>query len=759
MVSVKDALELRVAEAQQQDVGKGVVRLSRKHQRALGLERSDVVEIEGKRTTAAIAIPGFSDDEGLDVIRMDGLVRRNAKVGIGDAVQVRKAEWREAKKVVLSPAKSGMRVVGPGDALRPTLLYRPLVQGDLISTSVFQHPHEAFPRDFFSDDFFRAFFESPAFGLMEMRLIVSATLPKGIVRVTEETEIELVPEHLEPRELERMGDTYDDVGGMKPVISKVREMIELPLKHPELFDRLGIDPPKGVLLHGPSGTGKTLLARAVAHESGAFFTAINGPEIMGKFYGESEERLRQVFAEAEQNAPAIVFIDELDSVAPRRAEVSGEVERRVVAQLLTLMDGLKSRRHIIVIGATNRLDAVDPALRRPGRFDREIFIGIPDRAGRLEILQIHTRGMPMAKDVNLKNLAEATHGYTGSDVAALAKEAAMATLRRAMPSLDLQQKAVPREVLERLTVTAADFEEALKNVQPSALREIVIEIPNVRWDSVGGLDQVKTLLYERVEMPLKQPEAFARLGVKPPKGLLLYGPPGTGKTLLAKAVATEAGANFMSAKGSQLLSKWYGESEKKIAELFQRARQVTPAILFFDELDSLAPVRGGALGEPQVTERVVNQILAEMDGLEELRGVVVLAATNRPDLVDPALLRPGRFDELVYVPIPDEAARLEIFRAHTRKMALDRDVDLGQLAKIAERFTGADIASVCTTAGLLALRENPGAREITMEHFLRAIKETIPSVTEEMEREYEKVAQQVKQQTVHIGFQPTRKTS
>jgi len=581
---------------------------------------------------------------------------------------------------------------------------------------------------------------------------VTATVPKGIVRVSEQTEIELLPEHLEPKEREVMEVTYDDLGGIKPVVEKVREMIELPLKHPELFDRLGIDPPKGVLLHGSPGTGKTLLAKAVASESEAFFTSINGPEIMGKFYGESEERLRQIFTEAEKNAPAIIFIDELDSIAPKRAEVTGEVERRIVAQLLTLMDGLKVRRNVIVIGATNRVDAVDPALRRPGRFDREIEIRIPDQLGRREILQIHTRGMPLGKDVELDKMAEVTHGYTGSDIAALAKEAALATLRRVMPTLNLEEKAIPAEFLEKLTVTRADFEQGLKEVQPSALREIVVEIPNVRWEDVGGLQEVKQLLHEMVELPLNHPDSFIRLGIRSPKGILLYGPPGTGKTMVAKAMATQAGVNFLTAKGSALLSKWYGESEKKVAEFFHRAKQVAPTILFFDELDSIAPVRGGGLGESQVTERVVNQMLAEMDGMEELKGIVVLAATNRPDMIDPALLRPGRFDEIVYVPIPDRMARMEIIRTHTKGMALDSDVNLEKLTEITDRYTGADIAGVCMKAGLYALRENPEARRVTMEHFFRAIKEAIPSVTEEMEKEYEKMARKVKQESVRIGF-------
>ena len=748
----KDSLRLKVASAQQQDVGKGIVRIGAEQIKVLGIERGDVIEIKGKRLTAAIAVPGYHEDQGLEIVRMDGLVRGNSGVGIGEHVELKKANWKEAKKVSLAPAKEGLQIAGSGEGLKPTLLYHPLVQSDLISTTVFNRARQSFPTDFFRDDFFRGFLESPAFGLMEIRLVVTATVPKGIVRVSEQTEIELLPEHLEPKEREVMEVTYDDLGGIKPVVEKVREMIELPLKHPELFDRLGIDPPKGVLLHGSPGTGKTLLAKAVASESEAFFTSINGPEIMGKFYGESEERLRQIFTEAEKNAPAIIFIDELDSIAPKRAEVTGEVERRIVAQLLTLMDGLKARRNVIVIGATNRVDAVDPALRRPGRFDREIEIRIPDQLGRREILQIHTRGMPLGNDVELDKIAEVTHGYTGSDIASLAKEAALATLRRVMPTVNLEEKAIPVEVLKKLTVTRDDFEQGLKEVQPSALREIVVEIPNVRWEDVGGLHEVKQLLHEMVELPLNHPDSFTRLGIRSPKGILLYGPPGTGKTMVAKAVATQAGANFLTAKGSALLSKWYGESEKKVAEFFHRAKQVAPTILFFDELDSIAPVRGGGLGESQVTERVVNQMLAEMDGMEELKGVVVLAATNRPDMIDPALLRPGRFDEIVYVPIPDRMARMEIIRSHTKGMALDSDVNLEKLTEITDRYTGADIAGVCMKAGLYALRENPEARRVTMEHFFRAIKEAIPSVTEEMEKEYEKMARKVKQDSVRIGF-------
>jgi len=743
---------VRVAEALQPDVGKGIVRLGVQQLAALGLEQGGVVEIRGKRVTAAVALAAYAEDEGLDIIRMDGLLRGNAHVGIGEFIEIAAAEWKEARTVSLAPAKEGLRIGGSGEGLRPTLLHRPLVQGDLISTSVFKRPPTGPGGQMLSDDFVRGLFESRAFGLMEIRLVVTGTTPKGIVRVTENTQIELVPEYVGEQGHALREVTYDDIGGIKPVIVKLQEMVELPLKHPELFARLGIDPPSGVLLHGPPGTGKTLLAKAVAHESEAYFSAINGPEIMGKHYGESEERLRAVFADAEKNGPAIVFIDELDSIAPKRGDVTGELERRIVAQLLALMDGLKSRRNVIVIGATNRVDAIDPALRRPGRFDREIEIRIPDAAGRLEILMIHTRGMPLAKDVSLEWLAAHTHGFSGSDIAALTKEAALATLRRVMPTINLEEKTIPQEILETLEVRREDFDSALTEVQPSALREIVVEIPTVRWEDVGGLAEVKRVLHEMVEMPLLAPEAFKRIGIRPPKGVLLYGPPGTGKTMVAKAVAHEARANFLSTKGSSLLSKWYGESEKKIAEFFHRARQVTPAIIFFDEMDSLAPVRGSSIGEPQVTERIVNQLLAEMDGMQELRGVVVLGATNRPDMVDPALLRPGRFDELVYVTIPDAPARLSIFVAQTKKMSLAADVDLAKLVAITERFTGADIAGVCMKAGLLALRESADAAAVTMDHFQRAVKDAIPSVTEEMEREYEKLARKVKQEALRIGF-------
>jgi transitional endoplasmic reticulum ATPase len=587
---------------------------------------------------------------------------------------------------------------------------------------------------------------------------VVSTQPRGIVQITAETEVELRPQFEEPKEARRADVTYDDIGGLGNTVDQVREMVELPLRHPELFQRLGIDPPKGVLLYGPPGTGKTLLARAVANETEAQFFHIAGPEIMGSHYGESEQRLRQVFQDAQQNAPAIIFIDEIDSIAPKREDVSGEVERRIVAQLLTLMDGLEPRQNIVVIGATNRREAIDEALRRPGRFDREIIIGVPDEPGRREVLAIHTRGMPLAEDVDLDEIARTTYGFVGADLSALAREAAMDSLRRILPNINLKD-GIPAEVLDNLQVARADFLNAMKRVQPSALREIMIQVPNVTWDDIGGVDEARTRLREGVELPLKSPESFRRIGIRPAKGFLLFGPPGTGKTLLAKAVAREAQANFVATKSSDLLSKWYGESEQQVSRLFARARQVAPTVIFLDEIDSLAPVRGGGLGEPAVTERVVNTILAEMDGLEELQGVVVMAATNRPNLVDPALLRPGRFDELIYVSVPDTAGRRHILGIHSKNMPLAEDVDLDDLASRTNRFTGADLEDLTRRAGLLALRESLDAQIVRRAHFDRALRETRPSVTPEMEREYEEMVRTLKQegpQRQPIGFVPMR---
>ncbi len=746
-----DTVRLQVASAQKQDVGKGVARISKDALEALGVRAGQIVEITGQRTTASIVVPPYAEDQGLSIIRLDGLQRANAGIGIGDHVEISRAEVQAAQKVVIAPAQKNVQLSGPGQALLRTLYQRPLVAGDLISTAVYQRT-PGMDGNQFPEEIFRALFQQRAFGLQEIRLRVISTTPRGIVQVTEDTEIELEARYAEPEEARRPMDvTYDDVGGLGPMIPKIREMVELPLKHPELFGRLGIDPPKGVLLYGPPGTGKTLLARAVAAESGTRFFNINGPEIMGSRYGESEERLRGVFEEAQENAPAIIFIDEIDSIAPKRSEVNGEVERRVVAQLLTLMDGLEPRQNVIVIGATNRVDAVDEALRRPGRFDRELVIGVPDLDGRREILGIHTRGMPLASDVDLQELARTTYGFVGADLASLAREAAIEALRRHLPDIDLEEKEISAEVLENLVVTREDFQNALKNAQPSALREIMIQVPNVGWDDIGGVEQTKEALREGIELPLKNPEAFRRVGIRPAKGFLLYGPPGTGKTLLAKAVAREAEANFIATKSSDLLSKWYGESEQQIARLFQRARQVAPTVVFIDELDSLAPQRGGGLGEPQVTERVVNTLLAEMDGLEELQGVVVIGATNRPTLLDPALLRPGRFDEIVYVPVPGEKGRRKILQIHTKNMTLANDVNLDAIARRTEGYSGADLENLVRRAGLHALREDVNASEVPMRFFEKALGETAASVTEEMAREYERMAEQLKQENPHGG--------
>lgn len=598
-------LKLAVAEAKRQvDVGRGLVRLDDDVIKKLVIEEGDVVEVIGSKPTGAIALEGYPEDRGLHIARIDGFMRRNAGTSIGEKVTIRKVEVKEAKKVVIAPAESGVRFIASGGVIKRNLLGRPLLKGDLITTSA---PVGA---DIF-EEFFGGFV-----GLGEMKFIVTNTSPSGIVLVTELTDVEVLSEAVEIKEVKVPVVTYEDIGGLKGELQRVREMIELPLKHPEIFDRLGIEPPKGVLLHGPPGTGKTLIAKAVANEADAYFIPIAGPEIMSKFYGESEARLREVFEDAEKNAPSIVFIDELDAIAPKREEVTGEVERRVVAQLLSLMDGLKARGKVVVIGATNRPQALDPALRRPGRFDREIVIGVPDRDGRKEVLQIHTRGMPLAKEVDLDALANVTHGFVGADLEAICKEAAMSTLRRILPEIKLAEKVIPSEVLEKLQVTKEDFDNALKMVEPSAMREVLVEVPNVRWSDIGGLEEVKQELQEAVEWPIKQPELFKRMGIEPPRGILLYGPPGTGKTLLARAVATESEANFIAVKGPEMLSKWVGESEQAVRETFRKARMVAPAIIFFDEIDAVVPMRGSGIGDSHVTERVISQLLTERTGAE-----------------------------------------------------------------------------------------------------------------------------------------------
>ncbi len=746
---------LQVAGMKPEDVGKGVARLGRTSFESLEIAEGDVVQISGKRMTAAIALSPYPEDVGLELIRLDGLQRANADVGMGDHVEVRKAEVKQARKIQIAPAQKNVRLSGSPELLRRTLFRRPLVAGDTVSTAVYHREQSPTGAPRAPDDIFRTFFQQPAFALQEIRLIVVSTTPRGVVQVGSDTEIELLPEFTEPQESRRADVTYDDIGGLGNTVEQVREMIELPLKHPEIFHRLGIDPPKGVLLHGPPGTGKTLLARAVANEADANFFSIAGPEIMGRHYGESEQRLREMFQQAELQAPSIIFIDEIDSIAPKRSEVTGELERRVVAQLLTLLDGMEPRQNVVVIGATNRVNAIDEALRRPGRFDREIVIGVPDDKGRREVLAIHTRGMPLAEDVDVEELARTTYGFVGADLAALTREAAIEALRRNLPFMDLDRAEVPTEILENIRVERHDFLNALKRVQPSAMREIMIQVPTIRWDEVGGLEEAKRSLKDGIQLPLRHPEAFRRLGIRPANGFLLYGPPGTGKTLLAKAVAREAEANFIAAKSSDLLSKWYGESEQQISRLFGRARQVAPTVIFIDEIDSLAPQRGGGLGEPAVTERVVNTLLAEMDGLEEQQGVVVIGASNRPTLLDPALLRPGRFDEMVYVSVPTLEGRLQILKIHTSEMPLADDVNLQSLAERTHGYTGADLEDLTRRAGLNALRENLDADVIPMNFFDLALGETRASVTPEMEKEYEEIADQLKRESPRgrkIGF-------
>lgn len=741
-------VRLQVAPARQEESGQGIARLPRSALQRLGITEGDVVEITGKRVTAAIAMAAYPEDDALDVVRLDGLQRGNAEAGSGEHVLIARGESRPATRVVFAPAQREMRLQGPTNALKRNFFRRPLVAGDVVATTG-QQPVQNMPSEV------RQLLRVPAYALTQIRLSVAATSPKGTVHIDENTEVELRTEFEEPRD-GRAVVNYDDVGGMEETIRALREMVELPLRYPELFIRLGVEPPKGVLLHGPPGTGKTRLAQAVANESDAEFFTINGPEIMGSGYGESEKRLREVFEEASRAAPAIIFIDEIDSIAPKRTQVTGEAEKRLVAQLLTLMDGLEKRANLVVIAATNRPDAIDEALRRPGRFDREIVIGVPDERGRREILAIHTRGMPREEGVDLDELARVTHGFVGADIAALAREAAIEAVRRIMPRLDLDERTIPPDVLEDLCVTREDFLSALKRIQPSAMREVMVQMPNVRWADIGGVGEAIDKLKEGIELPLKNPEAFRRLGIRPAKGFLLYGPPGTGKTLLAKAVAKEAEANFISMKSSDLLSKWYGESEQQIAKMFARARAVAPCVVFIDEIDSLVPARGSGQGEPQVTGRVVNTILAEMDGLEELQSVVIIGATNRPNLIDPALLRPGRFDELVYVGTPDRPGREHILAIHTGKMPLAEDVDLAVIAGKTERFTGADLEDVVRRAGLAALRRVGGeVNEVAAQDFVAALKDSRATVTEEMESEYKQMRGELKKRAASvqpIGF-------
>jgi len=738
-VDDKNSIKLKVAESVQEDVNKGVCRLSTSFMEEIGVRPGDIISIEGKRKTVCIADRCYPGDLSLNIIRIDGLTRRNANVSIGDDVSVRKAKVSEAKKVIVAPAMKNITVTITGDVLKRGLVGRAVMKGDFIALAGYRKKRPSFSRGVFDDIFNIIDEDIMSFGFGDLKFIIVDANPKQEVVISENTEVVFNPEAVEFVEDQQFDIAYEDIGGLGNELEKIREMVELPLKHPEVFDRLGIEPPKGVLLHGPPGTGKTLLARAVANETNSHFIHINGPEIMSKFYGQSEQNLRKKFDDAEKNAPSIIFIDEIDAIASKREEVHGEVERRVVAQLLTLMDGLKSRGKVVVIAATNVPNLLDPALRRPGRFDREIDIGVPSKEGRLDVLKIHTRNMPLAKNVSLKEVAAITHGFVGADLASLCKEAAMILLRRLLPKLKLSEdEPISSEVLNQIQITKKDFQEALKVVRPSALREVLVELPNVAWDDIGGLDEVKQELKESVEWPLKKAEVFKKLGISPPKGILLYGPPGTGKTLLAKAVANESEANFISVKGPELFSKWVGESEKAVREVFAKARQTSPTIIFFDELDAIAPKRTEG-GENNVSERVVNQLLTEMDGLEELYNISIVASTNRPDIIDGALLRPGRFDRLILVPAPDEKTRKKIFSVHLKDMSLGKDVNVSTLVKRTKGYTGADINSVCREAGIIALRKNISAKAVTQKNFLAALEVVKPSVSAELGKVYKEL--------------------
>jgi transitional endoplasmic reticulum ATPase len=732
VIKMNKEVKLNVAEARSRDVGRKRARISPNVMKELGVDTGDFVEIEGRTGSVLAQVwPSYPEDEDKDIIRIDGTMRKAIGVSVGEAVTVRKAEASPATKVVLAPTGIEGKLRAEyaeyiESVLREELVGKPLKRGEAITVPL------------------------PFFGA-ELTFVVTNTQPTTNVFVNSSTEIQVREEPVKEGELagEIPKVTWEDIGDLDEAKRKLREMVELPMRQPELFKHLGIEPPKGVLLYGPPGTGKTLLAKALANEIGAYFIAISGPEIMSKYYGESEQRLREIFQQAQENAPSIIFIDEIDSIAPNREEVTGEVERRVVAQLLTLMDGLKERGKVVVIAATNRPNAVDPALRRPGRFDREIEISPPDVKARKEILMVHTRNVPLAEDVDLDKIASITHGFTGADLAALVKEAAMNAIRRFIEEkkVNLNEPIKP-EILKELKVTWNDFMSAMKDMNPSLIREIYVEVPNVRWSDIGGLDEAKQQLKEAVEWPLKYPEIYEKMGVRPPRGILLFGPPGTGKTLLAKAAATESEANFIAVRGPEILSKWVGESEKAIREIFRRARQVAPTIVFFDEIDSIAPARGFRYDTSGVTDRIVNQILAEMDGIQPLSNVVVIAATNRPDILDPALLRPGRFDRLVYIPPPDKQSRLSILKIHTRKVPLASDVDLDKLAEMTEGYTGADLEALVREAVMLALREKLEARPVEMKYFLKAMEQVQPSLNKDDIEKYSRLAKQLKKLTL-----------
>src|SRR2546426_1203892 len=717
-------VQLKVADAKQRDIGHGKARIDNETMQKLAITAGDIIEVRGKRSTVAIAWPAYAEDQGQEIILIDGLLRRNAGVALNEFVSIKKAEVEASQTIAFAPSDVRLSVDEEFVSfVKRRFMAMSFVEGDMTLLNIFG---SAVP------------------------LITTRTRPRGPVKITESTLVQVMSEPI-PDKKGLPIVTYEDIGGLHGEIQRIREMVELPLRHPELFQRLGIEPPKGIFLYGPPGCGKTLVAKAVASESDADFYVISGPEIISKFYGESEARLREIFQQALETAPSIIFIDELDAIAPKREEVTGEVERRVVAQLLSLMDGMSARGNIIVIGATNRPNSIDPALRRPGRFDREIEIGVPDKLGRYEVLQIHTRSMPLSSDVNLHRLADICHGYTGADISALCREGAMKALRRYLPEINLEEERIPTGILEKMEVNVEDFTNAYREITPTAMREVYIEVPSVNWADVGGLTEVKQELQEAVEWPIKKPEVFKRVGIRPPKGILLFGPPGCGKTMLAKAVATESEANFISIKGPELFSKWVGESEKAIREVFRKGRTAAPSIVFFDELDSVVPRRGTDLGDSGASERVISQLLTEMDGIESLVNVVVIGASNRPDMIDPAILRPGRFDRLIFVPPPDHATRLQILKIHTRKMPLAEGVDIDQITSQAAGYSGADLEAVCREAGLISLRRNIETKSVTMEDFRDALEQVKPSITADMENWYKGFTKRFKKQRAPVA--------
>jgi len=717
------SVTLRVQKAKKRDIGRNIIRIDPKTMEKLKIQTGDVIAVNGKKESAGIAWPSYPQDNGLGIVRVDSRLQKNTGTRIDDTIEIRKVKTQLAQNVVLAPSNFPIKNNPRFESfVKRKLNNYPITVDDYIFISI------GISREI-------------TFKVISMR-------PNGVCIIKQDTILNISDRITEEAETGIKYISYEDVGGLDKEIQRVREMVELPLRHPSLFKRLGIDPPKGVLLRGPPGCGKTLLARAVANESEAHFISINGPEIMSKFYGESEKKLRKIFIEAEEKSPAIIFIDEIDAIAPKRETVTGEVERRVVAQLLALMDGLHGRGKVIVIGATNRPNSLDPALRRPGRFDREIEIKVPNEKGRREVFQIHTRNMPLDKKISLKEFSQITHGFVGADISAVCREAAMSALRRYLPQIDLESEMIDPELLEQIEVTKEDFEEALKEVLPSGIREVFVEVPNVPWEQVGGLDDLKQKLVEAVEWPLSHPTIFSRMGITPPKGILLYGPPGCGKTLLARAVATESKANFISIKGPELLSKWVGESEKAIREVFRKAKMASPCIIFFDEFDSIAPSRGRHTSDSGVTEKVLSQFLTELDGLEVMKDIVVIAATNRPDILDPALIRPGRIDRILLVPLPDENGRLEILKIFTKDMPLTSNIKLEELNEMIKGFSGADIETWCREAAMIALRENIRARKVSIEHFKEARKDINPTLTKEIIEWYEKFGEKLKSRRI-----------